>query len=189
MHILTGLVMAALFGPSGPNDALAPLRTLTTGPIRVAHAIPGRVRFIVPSLRGAGPDGVAAIERLGSLDGFDRVEASTISGSLVVHYRPETVDPPLLLGAVARLLGLESELDRTPTAAVSRELRGLAQSVNRAVLHKTPGRLDLGSVTARALIAIGGRKAMAEGWGALPAGVTLLWWGVHALRAGDHDPV
>ena len=188
MHVLTGLAMAALLGQSGPRDALAPLRALTSGPIRVAHAIPGRVRFVVPSLRGAGPDGLAAVRRLASLDGIDRVDASPISGSLVVHYRPETVDPPLLLGAVARLLGLESALENTPTAAVSRELRLLAQSVNRAVFHKTDGLLDLWSVTALVLMAIGGKKVLADGRGALPTGVTLLWWGLHALRTGDRDP-
>ena len=185
MHVLTGLAIAALLGKSHQSDTLAPLRTLTAGPIRVAHAIPGRVRFIVPSLRGADADALGTIERLGSLDGFERVDVSAISGSVVVRYRPERIDPPLLLGAVVRLLGLEAELERVPTPAVTRELHLMAQSVNRAIFHKTHGMLDLSSLTALILMALGGRKVAAEGWRALPTGVTLLWWGLHSLRAKD----
>ena len=186
MHILAGLVVAALLGTTRRSDSLAPLRALTSGPIRVAHAIPGRIRFIVPSLRGVPRDGIAAIEHLESLDGFDRVEVSPISGSFVVHYRPEQIDPPLLLGAVARLLGLESELEHVPTPAIPKELDLLAQSINRAVFHKTYGLLDLWSIMALVLIAIGGKKAMADGWRALPAGFTLLWWGLHSLRVREN---
>lgn len=186
MHIITGLVIAALLGKSGESDPLAPLRSLTTGPIRVAHAIPGRVRFVVPSLRGAGPDQLVGIERLQSLDGIEQVKASAISGSLVVRYRPVQVDPPLLLGAVARLLGLEGELERTPAPAVTQELRLMAQSLNRAVFYKTHGLLDLWTVVALVLMAVGGKKVIAQGWGALPTGFTLLWWGLHAVRAREN---
>ena len=186
MPILTVMVIAALLGRSRQSDSLTPLRSLTSGPIRVAHAIPGRVRFIVPSLRGIGTDGVAAIKRLESLGGFARVDVNTISGSLVVYYSPEKIDPPLLLGAVARLLGLEGELEHTPAPTVSRELRLLAQSINRAVFDKTHGLLDLWSITALVLIAIGGKKAMTEGWRSLPTGFTLLWWGLHSLPASEN---
>ena len=187
MHVITGLAIAALLGKSRQKDSLAPLKALTTGPIRVAHAIPGRVRFVVPSLRGACADDLAAIERLRSLDGFERVEVNATSGSVVVQYRPEQIDPPLLLGAVARLLGLEAELERTPTPAVTRELHLLAQSVDRAVFHKSYGLLDLRSLTALILMMLGGSKVVAEGWRALPTGVTLLWWGLHSMRARDDD--
>lgn len=185
MHIITGLVMAALLGKSRQDDPLSALKAVTIGPIRVAHAIPGRVRFVVPSLRGAEKERLAGIERLKSLDGIDRVEVSTISGSLIVRYRPGQIDPQLLLGAIARLLGLEAELDRMPVPVATRELRLMAQSLNRAVLYQTHGLLDLWSVVALVLIAVGGRKVLAEGFGALPTGVTLLWWGAHALRARD----
>ena len=187
MQFKTGLAIAALLGRSLQKDSLAPLRALTTGPIRVAHAIPGRVRFVVPSLRGASAADIAAIERLRALDGFERVDVSAISGSLVVHYRPEQIDPPLLLGAVARLLGLDAELERTPTPAVTRELHLLAQSVDRAVFHKSHGLLDLRSLTALILMTLGGSKVIAEGWKALPTGVTLLWWGLHSMRVRDDD--
>ena len=185
MHIVTGLVLAALLGKSSESDSLAPLRTLTTGPIRVAHAIPGRVRFVVPSLRGASADRLAGIQRLESVDGIESIETSAISGSVVVRYRPAQIDPPLLLGAVARLLGLEAELERTPTPAVAQEFRLMAQSLNRAVFYKTHGLLDLWSVMALVLMAIGGKKIITEGWRALPAGFTLLWWGLHAVRGRE----
>ena len=185
MYVLIGLAIAALLGNSRQTDSLAPLRSLTAGPIRVAHAIPGRVRFVVPSLRGAGADDLGAIERLGSLDGFESVDVSAVSGSVVVRYRPEQIDPPLLLGAVARLLGLEAELERIPTPAVTRELHLLTQSVDQAIFHRTHGVLDLSSLTALILMALGGRKVVTQGWRSLPTGVTLLWWGLHSLRAKD----
>ena len=188
MHIMTSLVMAALFGKPNPSDSLTPLRVLTTGPIQVAHAIPGRVRFLVPSLRGTGAGNQAAIARLQSIDGIERVDLSTISGSLVVTYALDRVDAQLLPGAIARLLGLAEEFERTPASLVTQELQLMAQSVNRVVLHKSHGLVDLWSATALVLMAIGGRKVIADGWRALPAGFTLIWWGLHSLRASGNTP-
>ena len=182
MHIVTGLVFAALLGKSREGNALAPLETLTSGPIRVAHALQGRIRFVVPSLRGSASELRAAIERLGSLDGIERVDGSPVSGSLVIFYRPELIDPPLLLGAVARVLGLEGELDRTPTPALTRELHLLAESLNRAVYERSHGVLDLWSVMALVLLVTGGRKIVHDGWRALPEGGTLLWWALQSLH-------
>ena len=187
MQRVTAILMAFLFDDAGQRDSLATLRALTAGPIQVAHAIPGRVRFIIPSLRQSGLD-EPMIERLRSLHGIRRVEVNPISGSLLVLYGQDQIDPPLLLGAVARLLGLDDALESTPTPAMTRELRLLAESVNRAVFAKTHGLLDLWSIMALMLLVVGGRKIMADGARSLPAGLTLVWWAIHSLRARGDAP-
>ena len=188
MHIMTALVMAAMFGKSDQRDSLAPLKALVTGPIQVAHALPGRIRFLIPSLRGTGAGDPPAVARLQAIHGIETVDFTAISGSLVVTYRPDQVDAQLLPGALARLLGLEEEFERTPSSVVTQELQLVAQSLNRAVLDKSHGLVDLWSATALVLIAVGGRKVMADGWRALPAGFTLIWWGLHSLRASGNTP-
>ena len=103
MHIITGMVVAALLG-KGKTPSLLPF--LKTGPVRVDHSMPGRVRFRVPAL-GEGRSETALLrEKLPTLDGVKGVEVSEETGSILVRFTEDRVKPELLFAAVVRLLGL-----------------------------------------------------------------------------------
>jgi len=54
-------------------------------------------------------------------------------------------------------------------------------SLNRVVYDRTGGLLDFTSALMILLAAIGITKLLREGKAAVPAGFTLLWWGMHQL--------
>jgi len=187
MHLVTGLVIAALAGRAKQNKVLQGLPMFQTGPLQIAHALPGRIRFVVPALRDNHESMVNGIEQLRTLKGIDSVKHSTVTGSLVVAFNHELVPPPLLFSAVSRLLGLEHELDKPLTPGVVKEIRQFGRSLNRMVYDETHGLLDLRTIAVGALVILGGRKLLVEKWATVPTGLTLLWWAFHLINRKDGD--
>ncbi len=178
MHILTGILLAGLLGRKNRPSVLPMLRT---GPVQTDHLLPGRVRFRVPSLIDAAEQAENLAERLRTLEGVRQAQANPATGSVLIEYRPSVVEPELLFAATVRLLGLEKELERTPCPTLVRELRAVLDSLNRVVYDRTSGMLDFSSAALLLLAALGVRKMTQEGAKALPAGFTLVWWGLHQL--------
>lgn len=181
MHIVTGLVLAGAASQLQKQKNLQGLPRFRTGPLRVAHAVPGRIRFVLPALRGADGGAPPWIADLAALPGVLAASANSVSGSITVHYQPEAIDPPRLFGAVARLAGVEEELGATPISATERELGQLGASLNHAVYDMSGGVLDFKTLLLLSLAAAGARDVAARGWGALPGGFTLMWWAANSL--------
>jgi copper chaperone CopZ len=183
MHILTGFLLAGLLNKKKfRRETLMPM--LRTGPVQTAHFVPGRVRLRVPSL-AENAAGLALVrEKLPTIQGVQSVELSPATGSVLIRYREDDVRPELLFAAVVRLLNLDAELKRVPQPVVTRELREILGSVNRAVYDRTGGLLDLWSAVLILLVGIGIQKLVVQGMRAFPAGLTLVWWGVASLLGG-----
>jgi len=184
MHLVLGAVMAALArkkGGQAEKDTGVPFPRFRTGPVRTLHVLDGRVRFGVPSIRER-PDAAPVLrEKLPRLEGVDSVEVSPITGSVLICFAPDKIQPGLLFAAVVRLLDLEEELKRTPTPALTREIRALGGSLNRVVYDKTGGVLDLHSAVLLALVGLGVRQMVTQGGLALPAGLTLMFWAMNGF--------
>ncbi len=178
MHILTGMLLAGL-PRRGKRSSLLPM--LRSGPVQTAHWMPGRVRFRVPSLPEQPSQVDLVRDTLPTLDGVESVEVNAATGSVLVGYREGQVEPELLFAALVRLLGLEEELGQTPRPGIVKELRSFVDSLNRVVYDRTGGLLDFTSALMILLAAIGITKLLREGKAAVPAGFTLLWWGMHQL--------
>lgn len=189
MHIVTGLIVAGLAGKMKRDKSLKGLPRFKTGPVRVAHAVSGRIRFVVPSLRGAEKADLQWVDELQSLEGVQLVEVNSVSGSVVVAYRPREVDPPLLFGALVRLLGMEDEIERTPAPVLMRELRALGRSLNHAVYDNSGGMVDLWTLAVVGLAVMGAKKTVENGWAAFPAGFTLLWWAMNCVSRKNEGAV
>ena len=187
MHLVTGILIAALAGRAKQNKVLQGLPMFQTGPIQIAHALPGRIRFVIPGLRDTNEPMEKGIEQLRSLKGIDSVTSSTVTGSLVVEFNHELVPPPLLFSAISRLLGLEHELDKPLTPAVVKEFKQIGGSLNRMIYDETYGFLDLRTIAIGGLLVLGGRKLLTEKWASFPTGLTLLWWAFHLINRGEGE--
>ena len=185
MHLVTGVIIAALAGKAKQNKVLQGLPMYQTGPIQIAHALPGRIRFFIPTLRDNHDAMKGGIEQLRALKGIDSVTCSTITGSLVVRFNQELIPPPLLFSAIARLLGLEHELEKPITGEVIKEIRQLGGSFNRRIYDETHGMLDLPTLAVGGLLVLGGKKLLVEKWATVPTGLTLLWWAFHLINRGE----
>ncbi len=181
MHIITGFILAGLAGKLKKNQALGGLPHFKTGPLRIVHAIPGRIRFIVPSLRKSESN-LRKLNKLYTLSGVSNVNASIITGSIVIKYDSNQIMPPMMFAAIAHLLELENELNQSPTPALLQEIRAIGKSFNRVVYQETYGIVDIQTITIFMLIFLGGKKFIQDRWASLPAGITLLWWALNAIQ-------
>ena len=183
MHIVTGMLIAGLLGKGKKANLLSFLRH---GPVRVSHTLPGRVRFSVPTLKEESSKGTFLEEKLSTVDGVKSVEVGPLTGSVLIQYRENIVQPELLYAAIVRLMGLEKELEKVPQPKVVKELRSFMDSLNRVVYDRTGGLLNFTSALLILLAGFGIRKIASDGSKAMPAGFTLLWWGVHHLLGGGN---
>jgi hypothetical protein len=61
------------------------------------HNVPGRLRVKIPILKGR-PDRIMAVEDLiSNLDGLYGIRANPITGSFVINYDPDLLDPQQIL--------------------------------------------------------------------------------------------
>ena len=143
MHIITGLILAALLGKKAKNPLESPLLRLKW-PIETKHHLPGRVRFHIPMLVGDDVGSNQVEKQIQQVEGVDSVKANKISGSVIICYQADKIVPELLFAALIRLLGLEEELERTPPAILSKELRNIGKAMNRAkmVVQSRKGKPD-----------------------------------------------
>lgn len=182
MHIITGFVIAMLAGRLKKNKDLGGMPILKTGPLRVAHAIPGRLRFSVPDLCGCRPSDLQPVQSLAKLPGVATVKASHISGSIIVTFAPQRIKPVMILMGLARILGVEHEIEKGATPKVMTKLKDIGEGLNRAVYEEAHGLIDLKTLLVMSLIVTGGIRIWRERGAAIPAGVTLLWWAFNSIK-------
>lgn len=181
MHIITGLLLAALAGrkkKSGSGGAFL----MKSGPVRTEHSLPNRLRLRVPSLTGDRETCKKLASRFSLLQGIRSADVNPVSGSVLIRYDGEIVQPEILFGAVVKLLGLEAELEQVPTPVLTRELGLLGRSLDRAVFEKSGGLVNGWSLLMLVIAALGVRQAINNGARAWPAGITMVWWAVNGLR-------
>ena len=90
---------------------------------RLVHDIPGRLRFVLPHLRGSGGAAETMRDQVRPLPGVSGVCASALTGSLLVTYdaQPETR---------ARVIGMVGRL--APVTAPSLERQSAAEKSHRS---------------------------------------------------------
>ncbi len=175
MHIISGLLLAALFSRKSGSSRL-PLPTFP-GVLETVHVLPGRVRLRTPHLVWRRREAEALQQRLARLAGVHDVAVNPLSGSICVRFAPNRLRPELLFGAVIRLLGLEPELQRMPRSRIGQGIRDGGDAVNRALHAQTGGLLDLWTAVPLMLAGLGIRNVAtgrAYGW-------PMLWWAYRSL--------
>jgi len=181
MHIITGLLLAAL---AGRKKGASPGKTNlpATGPVRTEHALPGRIRFRVPTLIDDVATSRDLATRFTKLEGIRSTAVNPATGSVLIHYEDGEVRPELIFGALVKLLGLKEEFERTQQSVIARELGVLGSSLDRAVYEKSNGLVDGWSLLMLGLATLGIRQIVNNGARALPTGVTMVWWALNGLN-------
>lgn len=192
MHIITGVLIAALAGRSGRacSRRSATIRKVRSGPLQVLHALPGRVRFRIPRLVRNEAQSQVVESQLIKLPGVDAIVVDRRTGSVLVRHDTGQISAEVLFEALSRLLALGASLDRIEPPAIVREVRSMGRSLNQAVHEETNGILDLWTGAMLALAAVGVHKMMTENRWSLPPGFTLVWWAFLGLfvRGGRDEP-
>ena len=120
MHLLTGFILAGLLGKK-KDQKRSPLLRIT-GPIRTSHVLPGRVRFHISSLAN-NDDKVELVQKqMVKLEGVDAVHVSRVSGSVLIYFNQDVLEPELLCAALIRLLELEKEFEKAQKQILLKEI-------------------------------------------------------------------
>jgi len=147
-----------------------------SGPIVTASNLPGRVRFRSQAVVGNESAKATLTETLPRIHGVRSVEINVVSGSVLIWYDSQTIAPDVLFVALLKLLDLEEAFLNPPPPLLARELKDVAQSVNRAVYDLTGGMTDLKTLLMVGFLAVGAYKLRQQGFASFPTGLTLLWW-------------
>jgi len=179
VHLITGFILAGLLGKK-KDQKRSPLLNIT-GPIKTSHVLPGRVRFHIISLKN-NENGTELIKKqFPKIEGVNSFQVNKISGSVLIQFDKDKLEPELLCTALIRLLDLEKELEKMPKPILSNELKEMGNSLNRAVFEKTGGIIDLWTAIPILLIILGLRRIITDRTTMWPTGITMLWWAYNSL--------
>jgi hypothetical protein len=160
--------------------------------VEVIHAITGRMRLRVPSLKGNEELSRRLHERLSAVPGITRVEANPVTASvLVLHHAGDAHGPELvqaLAEGLAPLAGVDKQRLQARLAQDARRQRprpllhrdsvhGFFKGLNASVKSATGG-ADLSLLVPASLILLGLRRLLLSegGWHA-PRWYDFMWFG------------
>ncbi len=171
MHIITGLLLSKLFAGSNNPRKFKGFR----GIVEVKHALPGRLRFYIPALKMDVEKGKILQRQLLQAAAIKELKINPVLGTLLVRYDEGKIDVITLTGVLAKLLGLEKELEKTPKSLMGQEVGKLLKSANSSIYEQTDGLLDLNTAISLTFLSMG-IWSIIRNPTILPAGISLLYW-------------
>ena len=152
------------------------------GVAETVHSLPGRMRLMVPGLVGNSEAGDKLQGSMESLEAVTSTRVNPVSGSVVVSYDPESVEPVLLFGAVVHILGLDQQLAQTSPPVLWREIDAAGKTADDMLRTFSLGLMDIKTLVTLLLMGVvayrmfSGRSRLM-----LPGTGTLIWWGLNLM--------
>ena len=143
--------------------------------MEIKHTIPGRVRFFIPVLKMDMEKGQLLERQLLKAAAISQIKVNSLLGTLLIVYDADKLDEMTLTGVLAKLLGLEKELEKTPQSILGQEVSKLLKSANSSVYEQTEGLLDLNTAITLTFLSLG-IWTIVRGPSILPAGISLVYW-------------
>lgn len=182
MHMVVGFLLASLLRKKNRMGAELPS---IRGKLETVHTLPGRLRFSSPLLTGLKDNTHKQIgAEIKKIDGVERVTINTHTGSLLVLYNPPVIQPFLVYGIVVKVLGLESDLEKSPEGWITREIDLIGRSLNQQIYQSSRGVMDLRSSLMLSILMLALYRIVIQGDRTLPGGINLLWWAYVVAKSG-----
>jgi len=174
MHMVVGFLLASLLRKKNRmRTGLPSIR----GKLETVHALPGRLRFnsqLLIGLQGNTQKKISS--EIKKIDGIERVDINSRSGSLLIVYDPPTIQPFVVHGIIVKVLGLESDLEKSSDGLITREIGFIGRALNQQIYQSSGGLMDLRSSLMLSIFMLALYRIVIQGDRSLPGGVNLLWW-------------
>lgn len=145
-----------------------------SGVLEVVHALPGRMRLRMPSLRARARALAEFATSLKRLEGIQDVTVNPVLGTALVRYDAAKLTPSLVVVAATHGFDFETAV-RNHQSLVGAELRALHYAFNQAIMQRTGGVLDLPALMTVLLIVTFVRGITGRG-GPKVSPLAVLWW-------------
>lgn len=145
-----------------------------SGVLEVVHALPGRMRLRMPSLRARARALAEFATNLKRLEGIQDVTVNPVLGTALVRYDAAKLTPSLVVAAATHGFDFETAV-RNHQSLVGGELRALHYAFNQAIMQRTGGVLDLPALMTVLLIVTFVRGITGRG-GPKVSPLAVLWW-------------
>lgn len=145
-----------------------------SGVLEVVHALPGRMRLRMPSLRARAWALAEFATSLKRLEGIQDVTVNPVLGTALVRYDAAKLTPSLVVAAATHGFDFETAV-RNHQSLVGGELRALHYAFNQAIMQRTGGVLDLPALMTVLLIVTFVRGITGRG-GPKVSPLAVLWW-------------
>lgn len=145
-----------------------------SGVLEVVHALPGRMRLRMPSLRARARALAEFATSLKRLEGIQDVTVNPVLGTALVRYDAAKLTPSLVVAAATHGFDFETAV-RNHQSLVGGELRALHYAFNQAIMQRTGGVLDLPALMTVLLIVTFVRGITGRG-GSKVSPLAVLWW-------------
>lgn len=145
-----------------------------SGVLEVVHALPGRMRLRMPSLRARARALAEFATSLKRLEGVQDVTVNPVLGTALVRYDAAKLTPSLVVAAATHGFDFETAV-RNHQSLVGGELRALHYAFNQAIMQRTGGVLDLPALMTVLLIVTFVRGITGRG-GPKVSPLAVLWW-------------
>lgn len=145
-----------------------------SGVLEVVHALPGRMRLRMPSLRARARALAEFATSLKRLEGIQDVTVNPVLGTALVRYDAAKLTPSLVVAAATHGFDFEMAV-RNHQSLVGGELRALHYAFNQAIMQRTGGVLDLPALMTVLLIVTFVRGITGRG-GPKVSPLAVLWW-------------
>lgn len=151
------------------------------GVVETKHVIPGRIRLNVPKLVDNRDAAEILKNSVLKLESVNRVEADTITGSVVMEYQLNSVDPIMLIGAVVRVLGLDDEITGNRSSFAWKQMKQVVDSLDETLRNVSIGTLDIKSAVMLLLLSSIGFSLFKKRMFTLPDPTILSWWAYNQI--------
>lgn len=145
-----------------------------SGVLEVVHALPGRMRLRMPSLRARARALAEFATSLKRLEGIQDVTVNPVLGTALVRYDAAKLTPSLVVAAATHGFDFETAV-RNHQSLVGGELRAIHYAFNQAIMQRTGGVLDLPALMTVLLIVTFVRGITGRG-GPKVSPLAVLWW-------------
>ena len=166
--------------------------------LQIAHAIPGRTRLRYPPLRDDAAAATRIADALAAVSGVREVKVRPYTGSVLVLHDPAVTTEALVAAARAAvpaqrvLQADEAPPQEGPTPSLSRIAKlaaTIAREIDRDLLRRTGGRLDLGTLATLGFFGAGALELAVERTVETPPWFNLAWWGYRTFTTSEKDEI